>query len=85
MSTPPPRIYVASLSDYVNGRYHGKWIQAHPDPSVMQAEVVEMLRASRFPPAEDWAIHDYEGFGSIRLAGNTRLSTVAALVRDLLD
>jgi antirestriction protein len=78
------RIYVASLSDYNNGILHGRWIDATDDADAMQAEVDEMLRSSptarRYgEPAEEWAIHDYEGFGSLRLSEVGSLEYIARL------
>lgn len=68
-----PRIYVASLSDYNNCVLHGRWIDATGDVETMQEEIDAMLRASpttaRYgEPAEEWAIHDYDGFGELRLS-----------------
>ena len=57
-----PAIYVASLSDYNEGRLHGEWIDATLDAEDIQAEIAEMLEASTIPNAEEWAIHDHEGF-----------------------
>lgn len=56
------RIYVASLSDYNAGILHGRWIDANQPADVIHAEIQQMLKASREPVAEEWAIHDYEGF-----------------------
>lgn len=74
-STLSPRIYVASMSDYNAGTLHGVWIDDVTDVDVINEAVQEMLKASpeaaRFPeggPAEEWAIHDYEGFGKIKLS-----------------
>lgn len=68
------RIYVASLSDYNAGRLHGSWIDATQEPDEIHAEIQAMLKASpefkAFPqggPAEEWAIHDYEGFGGFKI------------------
>ena len=61
--TGGPRIYVASLSDYNAGRLHGRWIDASKDAAAIHAEIRVMLAESREPPAEEWAIHDSEGFG----------------------
>ena len=47
-----PRIYVACLAAYNNGRLHGCW----------------MLAASPEPDAEEWAIHDYEGFDGCQIS-----------------
>jgi len=61
---PSPRIYVASLSDYNAGRLHGEWIDANQEPDAIHAEITRMLNASTEPVAEEFAIHDHDGFGS---------------------
>jgi len=79
MSTP--RIYVACLAAYNAGHLHGTWIQANQAVEDIRSEVSAMLTASPEPNAEEWAIHDYEGFGEIRLrAWETleRVTTIAA-------
>ena len=58
-----PRIYVASLADYNEGRLYGAWIDAAQDPDDLGKAVEQMLAAAPSPCAEEWAIHDYEGFG----------------------
>ena len=75
----PPRIYIASLSDYNAGRLHGRWIDATRGPRHIYHEVQRMLTASHQPIAEEWAIHDYEGFGAVRLSENPLLETVAQI------
>lgn len=62
-ATNKPRIYVASLSDYNAGKLLGRWIDADQDAAAIHAEIQAMLAESREYPAEEWAIHDYEGFG----------------------
>ena len=62
------RIYVASLSDYNAGRLHGAWIDAAQEPEQIEAEIAWMLKQSPEPIAEEWAIHDHEGFGGVRLS-----------------
>lgn len=62
MSKGEIRIYVACLAAYNNGRLHGKWIEANQDPYDIWDEVSAMLLASPEEDAEEWAIHDYEGF-----------------------
>ena len=61
------RIYVASLADYNAGRLHGAWIDATQDSDDMQTEVNKMLAETKEPIAEEWAIHDYEGFQGLKL------------------
>lgn len=62
-----PHIYVASLADYNAGVLHGRWIDADQPVAVVHEQIAEMLAQSREPIAEDWAIHDYENFGGLRL------------------
>lgn len=76
---PLPRIYIASLSDYNNGRLHGIWVDAACSPQEMSDAVARMLASSTYQPAEDWAIHDYEGFGDTRISENATLESVRAL------
>jgi antirestriction protein len=42
-----------------------------------------MLMASPEPWAEEYAIHDYEGFGGLRLSEYATLETVAAIARGI--
>ena len=73
-----PRIYVASLADYNAGRLHGVWLDAL-DHDEVQAGVEKMLKASREPGAEEFAIHDFEGFGSYRIHEYESLALVCAI------
>lgn len=80
-----PRIYVASLSDYNAGILHGTWLDAASGVEDLQAGIDGMLAASpttrRYgEPAEEWAIHDYEHFGRVRVGeweSIERINTVA--------
>lgn len=68
----PARIYIASLADYNNGYYHGVWIDATLEPAAIREQIHAMLKKSPVLQREgedfgDWAIHDYEGFGTLRL------------------
>ena len=80
-----PRLYVASLSDYVNGVLHGRWIEAAAEVETMQEEIGQMLAGSPTARqtgmlAEEWAIHDYDNFGPIRVSEYLALSTIASWV-----
>ena len=81
----PPRIYVASLADYVAGRLHGSWLEVSGDADELAEGVAAMLAGSRLPGAEEWAIHDYEGFGPLRLGEYETLETVARLARAIAE
>lgn len=58
----PIRIYVACLASYNAGILHGTWIDATQGAEHLQDETSSMLAASRINRAEEWAIHDHEGF-----------------------
>lgn len=74
-----PRIYVACLAAYNNGYLHGIWIGAAQEPWSIYDDVKAMLSTSPIAGAEEWAIHDYEGFGSARIEEYTGLERVSAL------
>lgn len=78
-----PRIYVACLAAYINGYLHGAWIDAAQEPWSIYDEVKAMLAASPITGAEEWAIHDYEGFGGVRIkeyAGFDHVSALASFI-----
>jgi len=79
-----PKIYVADLAAYVNGRLHGRWIEANQPAEDIHEEIQEMLSESPEPSAEEHAIHDYEHFGSFHLAEYEDIETVSALAQ-LID
>jgi len=76
-SKPEPRIYAACLAAYNNDILHGCWIDAAQDAWAIYGDIAEMLRASPIPDAEEWAIHDYEGFEGVRIAEYAGIETVA--------
>lgn len=79
MTTTEPRIYVACLASYNAGRLHGKWIDAAQDADDIHEEIAAMLEASPIAGAEEYAIHDYEGFGSLGLSEHESIEHVAQL------
>ena len=74
-----PRIYVACLAAYNSGYLHGAWIEAAQEPWTIYDDVKAMLAASPVAGAEEWAIHDYEGFAEIRIEEYTGFDRVSAL------
>ena len=62
------RIYVADLAAYNNGKLHGVWIEACSEMDEIWEAVSKMLKSSPEQMAEEYAIHDYEGFGAVRLS-----------------
>lgn len=62
------RIYVACLAAYNKGKLHGVWIDTTQGLDDIQDQINEMLESSPEEDAEEWAIHDYEGYGSYSLS-----------------
>lgn len=74
-----PQIYVACLAAYNAGYLHGRWIDATQGLEGIQAEIQEILESSPIPGAEEWAIHDHEGFGRSVVGEYTGIPEVAAM------
>ncbi|MAN74218.1 antirestriction protein ArdA [Henriciella sp.] len=75
---PQPRIYVACLAAYNAGHLHGRWIEATTPDEVM-VEVRAMLADSPLPEAEEWAIHDHDGFEGAELSEYASFETACGL------
>ena len=75
----PIRIYVACLAAYNNGILHGAWINAEQDTDALQWAIWDMLKTSPIEGAEEWAIHDYEGFEGALISEYTGMEEIAAL------
>lgn len=50
------------MAAYNNGKLHGVWINATDDMDDIQDQINQMLEKSPEGFAEEYAIHDYEGF-----------------------
>jgi len=77
--TDTPKIYVACLASYNNGKLYGKWIDANQSADEIQEEINDMLKGSSEPIAEEWAIHDYAGFGGLKIDEYESIEEVARL------
>lgn len=84
-TTTRPRIYIACLAAYNNGRLHGAWIDADQDADDLAQEIRAILARSPEPHAEEWAIHDYEGFGPLRLSEWESVERVAAIAAGISE
>lgn len=73
------RIYVACLAAYNNGILHGCWINADQEADEIRDGINAMLKASPIGGAEEFAIHDYEGFEGASLSEYQGIENVAAL------
>lgn len=74
-----PRVYVACLAAYNSGKLHGTWIDADQDADDIRREIAVMLNESPEPEAEEWAIHDFENFGGLRLSEGEDIGQLAEL------
>jgi len=74
-----PRIYVACLAAYNNGYLHGAWIDADQDANEIRDEISTMLAGSPIKGAEEYAIHDYEGFEGVAIREYAGIESVARM------
>jgi len=82
------RIYVADLAAYNNGKLHGIWINATDNLDAIQEQIKQMLAESPEGFAEEYAIHDYEGFGGYVLSEYAGLETtqkIACFIEEYPD
>ena len=78
-----PRIYVACLAAYNAGNLHGRWLDAAREPGEIQDDICSILASSPVVSGGDYAIHDYEDFGVIRVEeyhGIPEVSRLALLI-----
>lgn len=85
-----PRIFVASLSDYNHGVLHGDWLDAAVEANEVHAGIERMLDRSptaRYTgqPAEEWAIHDYENFGPLRIGEYESVEWITEVARGIAE
>jgi len=62
-----PQIYVACLSSYTSGILYGAWIDATQLVEDIWVEIKQLLANSPMPGAEEFAVHDFQGFGSLHI------------------
>ena len=79
VSDSTPRIYVACLAAYNNGSLHGAWIDAHQDADQIKNEIAAILACSPIEDAEEYAIHDYEGFEGVSISEYAGIDSVARM------
>ena len=80
-----PRIHVACLAAYNNGWLHGVWIDVEDDADAVRDATNAMLKASPVAGAEEYAIHDHEGFGGVEIAEYAGVDKVVAIASFLRE
>jgi hypothetical protein len=78
--TDTPRIWIADLAAYNNGVLHGRWVDATDADELNEAKDA-IIASSPIEGAEEWAIHDYDGFGDLtyKLGEYASFDTVAKI------
>lgn len=80
-----PRVWIGSLADYNAGILTGDWI----DAAVSDEELVDaaggVVERSETPDAEEWAIFDYDDFGTWKPGEYEDLRIVAAVARGIRE
>ena len=80
-----PKIYIACLAAYNDGILHGIWVDAAIGVKALRKSAQMMLSTSPVKGAEEYAIHDHEGFGSIGLHEYESLQSVAEKAEFIVD
>tara|TARA_R110002124_G_scaffold278873_2_gene451085 strand:+ start:5430 stop:5951 length:522 start_codon:yes stop_codon:yes gene_type:complete len=70
------QIYVADLAAYNNGILHGAWIDATLSEDEILDLIKELLQNSPEEDAEEYAIHDYDGFEGLDVSEFEGIKTI---------
>lgn len=81
-----PQIYIACLSAYNNGFLHGSWVDASDGVEHVRECIKEILSSSPVAEeCEEWAIHDYQGFGSYKVNEYHDLEELCEVAKFLIE
>lgn len=83
--TLKPKIYVACLASYNSGILHGDWIDADIGEKEIHEEIQKIFKTSTVEDAEEFAIHDYDDFGEVKLGEYPGIDTVAKVGEFLVE
>lgn len=75
------QIYVADLAAYNNGILYGAWIDATQDIEDIQEQIQDMLKAGPTINAEEYAIHDHEGFQGVSISEYEGIESVSEIAQ----
>jgi antirestriction protein len=78
-----PRIYVADLASHNQGIQHGLWIDADQEAEGLQADIEALLASSPTTGAEEYAIHDYDGFAGFEISEHEDLAVVSRVAQGI--
>ena len=80
-----PEIYVACLAAYNDSQIYGRWVDATQGLDEIYKDIFEMLAESPIENAEEYAIHDYSGFGDIELGKYESIERVASIAEFIAE
>lgn len=75
------KIYIADLAAYNSGYLHGVWVDATDELDDIQDQINAMLKASPVQGAEEYAVHDYEGFDGYSVGEYDSIDTLHDIAR----
>lgn len=80
------RVYAACLASYNAGILHGAWIDCEGLTAEEITDAIQaMLAKSPVPDAEEWAFHDFEGWGGLRISESESAEQLAEWAEVLAD
>lgn len=77
-----PRILVACLTSYNEGRLHAIWIDLTQDNEYIALDICIMLSRSPIMRAKDWEIIDYEGTPALSVAAIGKIAEIVTTLRE---
>lgn len=80
-----PMVWIGCLAAYNNGELHGDWVDAAVESEELVRSAQEILSRSPEPDAEEWAIFDFDEFGSYRVEQYDPLEHVARIARGIKE
>lgn len=80
-----PMVWIGCLAAYNNGELHGDWVDAAVAGEKLVRSAQQILARSPEPNAEEWAIFDYDEFGSYRVEQYDSLEHVARVARGIRE
>ncbi|MFN7310150.1 MAG: antirestriction protein ArdA [Vampirovibrionales bacterium] len=79
------KIHVVCLAAYNNGYLHGQWIDLDQPLDDVWNAIRTILKTSPIPDAEEWAIHDYDGFEGYDLGEYEGIEHAHVLAQFILE
>jgi antirestriction protein len=80
-----PKIFVVDLAAYNAGRCHNVWIDCTRPPEVIRQIIANMIDCSPVDRAEEYVIHDTQGFGSYPVAETECIESVCDKAQFIID